>query len=32
MRVNRDTIKIRTDEGQQFLDVTKKVQEVGAPL
>jgi secondary thiamine-phosphate synthase enzyme len=28
MKVNRDTIKIRTDEGQQFLDVTKKVQEV----
>jgi secondary thiamine-phosphate synthase enzyme len=28
MRVNRDTIEIRTEEGQQFLDVTKRVQEV----
>jgi hypothetical protein len=28
MKVNRDTIEIRTEEGQQFLDVTKSVQEV----
>lgn len=28
MKVNRGTIEIRTEEGQQFLDVTKSVQEI----
>ena len=28
MKVNRDTIEIRTEEGQQFLDVTRRIQEV----
>jgi secondary thiamine-phosphate synthase enzyme len=28
MKVSRDTIEIRTEENQQFLDVTKQVQDV----
>jgi len=28
MRVSRDTIEIHTEEGQQFLDVTKSIQEI----
>lgn len=28
MKVNQDTIEIRTEESQQFLDVTKQIQDV----
>jgi secondary thiamine-phosphate synthase enzyme len=28
MKVNRDTIEIRTEDNQQFIDVTKQIQDV----